>query len=106
MKPSPKTCSCCGQTLPSPLPPFGVALSPMQTRIIQLVHRAGRYGILSDDLFEQLYYHRRDGGPASGKWAMYNNILHLNRKLKPVKLRITAPPGHRSQPTNYVLLRD
>ena len=96
-------CPCCGQTLPPELP-FGLKLAPQQQRLVERVRKAGRYGILSDVLFDFLYSDDPDGGPASGKVCLHTRIWQVNCKLREVGKVIRASRGGNiGGATNYVL---
>ncbi len=93
-------CCCCGQ----PLPIF--PRRTMKRRILKVVKEAGARGISSDDLFKELYDADSEGGPLSGKKAMYVLINQLNKNLKAKGLRVRAPVtgGGRSQRYTLVTL--
>lgn len=84
-----KTCKCCGQTLPSE-EPFGVRLTPQQERIAIAVRRAGRHGILSDDLIDVLYSNDPNGGVDTARTVLHVQINRLNKTLKPVGKKISC----------------
>jgi hypothetical protein len=78
-------CKCCGQTLP---PDYGFYLPAGYRIIFEIVRKAGKEGIRTDRLRQQVYGDRWDGGPDSPK-IMSARIFHLNRRhLKKHKLKI------------------
>lgn len=97
-------CSHCGQFYPPKRRPK-VKLTRMQWDIFDCVQRAGRHGILSDRLFDHLYANDPDGGPLSGKHAMYVRIFHLNKRLKSANLAVVAERTGQGCPTEYRLQR-
>jgi hypothetical protein len=98
-----KCCPACGQTLPEKPLLDGAYFTPHQSRIFEIVVRAGSSGIGSDDLFDALYRDDPDGGPLSGRKSMYTTIGALNRKLAHHGLRLRATPNGRRTAWNYVL---
>lgn len=97
-------CPHCGQFYPPKRRPK-VKLTRMQWDIFDRVQRAGRHGIPSDRLFDMLYANDPDGGPISGKHAMYTRIFHLNNRLKSVNLIVRAPRAGQGCPAEYRLER-
>ena len=75
----------------------------MKRKILRAVKTAGPRGILSDDLFEMLYGDDIEGGPGSGKKAMYVLINQLNRNLASKGWRVSAPRGTNNRPQRYTL---
>ena len=97
-----KVCPCCGQTLPDAFPD-GVHLSPIKRRIVERVRRAGKNGILTDDLFDFVYADDPDGGPLSGKICLQAHVWQINRRLRVIGKVIRAPKGGNRRATSYVL---
>ena len=78
-----EACPYCGQTLPDPLP-YGLKLPGIiQGRILQFVHKAGKYGIRSDYLVQKVYSIFPDGGPKNARSSMNVSVWYLNKRLKP-----------------------
>lgn len=75
-----KLCPCCKQTLPAPLPPWGVEINGIKGTILKRVHKAGKRGIVSTDLFEHVYAGVKDP-PISGLNCLSQQVIQLNRKL-------------------------
>lgn len=97
-----KCCPTCGQTLPFALK-FSVSLSPMQRKLVERVHRAGREGICSTDLFDFMYGDDPNGGPEHGVKSLASFICQLNYKIRADGKRVRAPKGGMRMPGNYVL---
>lgn len=84
-----KTCPTCGQTLPRPKP-HGLRLSPLRTRLFEIVRRAGPEGIGTDDLMDMVYAQHPDGGPDSGRVCLRTHIFHINQQLRQKGYEIKA----------------
>lgn len=98
-----KCCPTCGQTLPPASELNGVVLSKTRKRIYELVRRAGKYGIISDDLFDLVYQDDPNGGPENGKHVVSQHIYYMNRQLAPIGKKITAG-GRGPYPHSYKLV--
>jgi hypothetical protein len=97
-----KCCPNCGQTLNDTSRPF--FMGEIQGRIYDRVKRAGRYGVNRGSLVDYVYSDREDGGPGDASGSFDVILLHLNRKLRPIRQEITqvVPSGPyvlRSGPT-------
>lgn len=71
-----RTCDCCGH----PLPEYEVLMdfTAKQQQLFAIVHRAGRAGIMAEQIMGKLYADDRDGGPESA------NILSvMHQAMKP-----------------------
>jgi hypothetical protein len=75
-------CKTCGQTLPESLP-IANQFRGVQQQIVKAVHKAGKYGIRSDILFDQIYKSDPDGGPLTGVKIIAVFAWHINKILKP-----------------------
>ena len=95
----------CGQTLPEKPVLNGTHLTPYQKRILEIVTRAGKNGISTDDLFDKLYAEDPDGGPLTGRKSLYAIVSALNDKLEHHSMRVRAQPNGRRAAWNYVLVR-
>lgn len=100
-----KTCPTCGQEIPPESPAH--ILSRMQRKVYDLLAKAGRYGLNSDQLFEKMYADDEGGGPLSGKKSMYVIVRMMNRRFVygGFPYRIRAPKAGRGSTTNYKLER-
>lgn len=89
------TCPCCaGKGEIEERAP--VPLSPMQFRIYDIVRRS-KYGIDGKTLVSRLYANREDGGPVNADISVRVQIVRINERLAPVKLRIgSGTKGHNS----------
>ncbi len=96
------TCIHCGQTLPGRIPD-GLQLSPMQMRIYQIVHRAGRRGIPIRDLIDHVYHGVPNGSPEFSMESVHVQIYNLNKRAKKFRKCIRAEHG-RGTRSNYVLV--
>jgi hypothetical protein len=79
-------CEKCGQTLPEPLPPVGVKINGVKGVILNRVHRAGKHGINSEQLYDHVYGSVKD--PPNGLNVLSQHIVQLNRLLAPHRLKI------------------
>ena len=71
--------------------PLGLKVSVGAARLLRIVMRAGKPGILVADLFDELYRDDPDGGPATGYRCLYVRIHELNRiHLRPIGKEIAA----------------
>lgn len=93
----PRTCECCGQTLPRALP--SVDLSHHQNAILERVQRAGKHGVETNALFDHLYSSDPNGGPSFKSLAVH--VQHLNKKLALIGKRVVA--GRGKKPAFYRL---
>lgn len=76
-------CPTCGQTLPVERL-LGLRFAAGETRLLDLIRRAGPHGMQTDHLFARLYGHDPNGGPASGMNIVRVRIYHMNLKLRPI----------------------
>jgi hypothetical protein len=84
-----KTCPTCGQTLPRPRP-HGLRLSPLRTRLFEIVQRAGDNGITTADIADMLYADHPDGGPQTAHKCIHVHVYNINKKLRPAGYEIKA----------------
>lgn len=82
-----KCCPACGQTLP-PLFDAGIKFKPAAQALIDIVWKAGKHGIATDQLFDKLYANDSDGGPASGMKTVHTRICYINKRLMTKGYRI------------------
>lgn len=66
-----------------------VPLTKLQTKIFNIV-RKSQHGIEGPRLAEKVYADRADGGPVFAKDVIYLGIMHANKRLKSVGLKIKA----------------
>ena len=94
-------CPCCGQ--PYPVEPDelmlfddyrvvrkgsnAARLSPMQYKIINLVHRRP---LTLDAIVDAVYSDRTDGGPLVARNTVAVHMVRLNERLEPLGIRVCA----------------
>ncbi len=83
-------CKCCGQTLPGALEFGGVHFSPMQKKIVDRVHKAGKGGVTLAMLVNHVYADDPDGGPIHAERSVHVQLCIVNRKLAPANRRVEA----------------
>jgi hypothetical protein len=99
-----KTCPTCGQSLPQPKP-RDLGLSPLRTRLFEIVQRAGDNGIATPDLVNLLYAEHPDGGPDSAGQVVRTLICKINKRLKPRGYEIKGRSYGRGGGGEYVYQR-
>lgn len=67
--------------MPAPLP-YGTKLTPRETRIADIVRRAGPEGICISDVADMIYAND-DDPPALPNRTLWVQIYQINRKIKP-----------------------
>lgn len=73
-------CPACGQTLP-PAFDIGIRFKPSAQQLVDIVWKAGKHGIATDQLFAKLYADDPDGGPLSGMKTVHTRICYINKRL-------------------------
>lgn len=63
-------------------------LGPLEFATVLLLFNASTEGLAADALLERLYAEDVNGGPLSGLRCVYVRLYQLNRKLRPLGLRI------------------
>lgn len=81
MKPEPKCCPACGQTLPV-VRPYGLQIGTRKQRILEIVQKAGPHGIKTTALFERVYGQDQEGGPLGGNKTLHVHVNQLNKLLR------------------------
>ena len=86
-----RTCECCGHPIPPPAARFG--FTPIQSRLYEVVRRAGTVGVGIADIMEFVYADNLNGGPENP------NVIHVHRsfmkpKLAKHGLQISSSRGH------------
>lgn len=84
------TCKHCGQTLPRALEFAGVHLTPMQKRIVERVHRAGKHGATLEMLVNACYADDADGGPLHAERSVHVQVCFANKRLAPVGVQVRS----------------
>lgn len=89
-----KTCPCCGQTIPAPLPAWGVEINGAKGIVLKHIHKAGRHGIASPRLFDFVYKNSADP-PLSGLNIISQLVIQINRQIGPhgYKIKSTSRGG-------------
>lgn len=83
-----RVCECCGQPMPETR--FGVRLTPLKARIFDAIQRAGRDGILGDDLFDIALRER-----GVKRATLKEHIHQLNRAFEHTEIRIAGRRTYR-----------
>lgn len=60
------------------------------------------YGLTVDEIVDALYGHREDGGPEYARNIVSTRLVSLNRKLKPLGMRIKGWGGPGSKFHLYI----
>lgn len=76
---SDRICKCCGQALPQ-IDGMDFPLPKGLAELVDLVRRAGKWGISTDRLFNLLYSHRPDGGPQTK--TLHVRVSQANKLLR------------------------
>jgi hypothetical protein len=87
------SCSACGQALPLPFD-IGIELSPRRRELLEIVYRAGRYGIATERVIELLYGNDPNGGPENARKTVHIRVCQLNKLLAPRGWRIYGRGAH------------
>lgn len=74
----------------------------MQLRILEIVRKAGKWGVSSELIRDRIYSDDSDGGPLTADNVICVQICILNRKLASFRKRIEPRAGYKSQ-SPYIL---
>lgn len=97
-----KCCPTCGQSVPSEFELNGVHLTPMQKQILEIVRKAGKWGVSTELIRDRVYAEHPDGGPLTADNVIYVQICALNKKLSTLHKKI-EPRGGCKCSSPYVL---
>lgn len=88
-------CEACGHPLriTVPIQDIGIMMSGKRRQLFDLLASAGSAGMTQADLFERIYGHDPDGGPASSN-VISVMIAKLNQRLAPIGMRIRTQRDH------------
>jgi hypothetical protein len=88
-------CPLCGQVLPQVR--CGAILGPIKSRVFDIVSRAGRDGINSDDLFTSVYNENVSVGKGirqtRSRKTLHNHVHQINELIEGAGYRIVHSSG-------------